>query len=110
MIKSISLAYRKPGLTRKEYNEYWEKKHGPLAAKMFPGLRKYVQNHFVEIPGREYEGDGIVEMWWDDIEAFRHFSAWVQTDAGKELRDDGDNFSDMSKGKLWLAEEFVVKG
>ena len=50
MIKSIALAHRKTGLTREEYNRYWKEQHAPLAAKLIPGVRKYVQNHFVEIP------------------------------------------------------------
>ena len=39
MIKSIALAHRKPGLTREEYNRYWKEEHGPLAARLLPGLR-----------------------------------------------------------------------
>ena len=51
MIKTISLAYRKEGMTHEEYNKHWLEIHGPLAAKMIPNLRKYVQNHFIQIPG-----------------------------------------------------------
>jgi uncharacterized protein (TIGR02118 family) len=64
MIKSIVVAHRKTGLSHEEYNKYWLEKHGPLAAKLIPGLRRYVQNHYVPIPGMEYQGDGIVEMWY----------------------------------------------
>jgi uncharacterized protein (TIGR02118 family) len=109
MIKSIAVSYRKPGMSVEEFRDYWKNVHAPLAKRVIPGMRKYVQNYIIKTPGREDEADGIVEMWWDDIEAFRHFGTWVQTDAGKELRDDGDNFSDMSKSKMWLAEEYIVK-
>lgn len=108
MTKSISLAYRKPGLTREEFNRYWKDQHGPLAARLFPGLRKYVQNHFVTVPGREYEGDGIVEMWWDDVEAFENSMKFLHTAAGRPLMADGDKFSVM-RGGLWVAEEHVIK-
>jgi len=50
LIKSITLAYRKPGMTREEFNQYWLEKHGPLAARLIPGVRKYVQNHFISAP------------------------------------------------------------
>ncbi len=109
MIKSIAVAFRKPGMSLEEFHHYWKNVHAPLAKKIIPGMRKYVQNYVMPMPGRENEGDGIVEMWWDDMQAYRNFIAWVQTDAGKELRDDGDKFSDMTRSKLWLVEEFIVK-
>jgi uncharacterized protein (TIGR02118 family) len=109
MIKSISLAYRKPGLTRDEYNRYWLKEHGPLAAGMFPGLRKYVQNHFVEIAGREVEGDGIVEMWWDDLEAFENSMRFLDSPEGRPLLLDGAKFAVMRGGGPWVVEEHVIK-
>jgi uncharacterized protein (TIGR02118 family) len=70
IIKSIALAHRKAGLTREEYNRYWKEQHAPLAARLIPGAKKYVQNHFIEIPEYEYEGDGFVEMWYDNVESF----------------------------------------
>ena len=109
MIKSISLAYRKPGMTREEFSRYWKEEHGPLAAKMIPGLRRYVQNHFITVPGREYEGDGIVEMWYDSVETFKKSFEFLQTDAGRELAQDGEKFSEMRSGYLWVVEENVIK-
>jgi uncharacterized protein (TIGR02118 family) len=109
MIKSISLAHRKQGWTREQYSKYWLEQHGPLAARMFPGLRKYVQNHLVTIPGREYEGDGIVEMWWDDIAAFENSMTFLNSEAGKPLLLDGSKFAEMRGGGLWVVEEHVIK-
>lgn len=109
MIKSIALAHRRTGLTREEYNKYWLEQHGPLAARMIPGMRKYVQNHFVTVPGRDYEGDGIVEMWYDDVEAFEKSMAFLQSEAGKELMADGAKFAEMRGGGLWIVEEHVIK-
>ena len=109
MIKSIALAHRKTGLTREEYNRYWKEQHAPLAAKLIPGVRKYVQNHFVEIPGIEYEGDGIVEMWYDNVESFNKAMEFIHSDAGKELVIDGDKFAEMKSGGLWIVEEHVIK-
>jgi uncharacterized protein (TIGR02118 family) len=109
LIKSIAVAHRKSGMTPEEFNRYWEEVHAPLAARVIPGMRRYVQNHLIRLPGREYDGDGIVEMWWDDLAAFQEFSAWVGTGAGQALREDGDKFTDMSKSRLWLVEEHVIK-
>lgn len=109
MIKSIAVAHRKPGLTREEYNKYWKEQHGPLAARLFPGLRKYVQNHLVEVPGMEYEGDGIVEMWFDDVEAFQNSIRFLRSEEGKALAEDGARFAEMRPGGFWIVEEHVIK-
>ena len=109
MIKSIAVAYRKPGMSIEEFNRYWKDVHAPLASRVIPGMRKYVQNHMLRVPGREVDGDGIVEMWWDNLEAFQSFLAWVKTDAGKELAEDGDKFLDMTKSRLWLVEEHEIR-
>lgn len=108
MIKSIALAHRKPGMTREEYNKYWKEQHAPLAIKLIPGLRKYVQCHFVDIPGLEYEGDGFVEMWYDDVESFKRAMAFIHSDAGKALAIDGAKFAEMKPGGLWIVEEHVI--
>ncbi len=109
MIKSIALAYRKAGLTREEYNKYWKEQHGPIAAGMIPGLRKYVQNHFISLPDREYEGDGIVEMWYDNVEAFQKSMEFIQSEEGRALAMDGAKFAEMRDGGLWIVEEHVIK-
>lgn len=109
MIKSISLAHRKAGLTREEFSRYWKEQHGPLAARLIPGLRKYVQNHFVTVPGREFEGDGIVEMWYDSVEAFEKSMEFIHSEAGRVLYLDGAKFSEMRPGGLWVVEEHVIK-
>ena len=109
MIKSIALAYRKAGLTREEYNKYWKEQHGPLAARLIPGLKRYVQNHFITVPGMEYQGDGIVEMWYDDVEAFQKSMQFIHSPEGKILAEDGAKFADMrGSGNLWIVEEHVI--
>ena len=65
MIKLIATIYKKPGLSDEEFYKYWKEKHGPLVSKIVPGLRRYVQNHLIKIPGHEYEAEGFVESWWD---------------------------------------------
>jgi len=65
---------------------------------MFPGLRKYVQNHFVDIPGREVQGDGIVEVWWDDVKAYEDSMRFLNSPKGRPLLLDGANFADTRVG------------
>jgi uncharacterized protein (TIGR02118 family) len=108
VIKTIVVAHRKPGMTREEYSKYWLEKHGPLAARLMPGVRRYVQNHIVAVPGMEFEGDGVVETWYDSVEAWQKSLKAIQ--ASDELKRDAANFCDMhGKSQMWLVEEHVIK-
>jgi uncharacterized protein (TIGR02118 family) len=107
MLKTIAIVHKRAGMSREEFYRYWKDIHGPLALKMAPQMKKYVQNHF--IPGQEYEGDGIVESWYDDMKAFQEFTAYVRSPKGKALAEDADKFADMSKSKMWLVEEHIIK-
>ena len=107
MIKTIVVAHRKPSLTREEFNQYWLEKHAPLAAKLMPGVRRYVQNHFSEVPGMEYQGDGIVETWYDDVASWQKSMAAIRD--SKELAEDGAKFCDLRNARMWIVEEHVIK-
>jgi uncharacterized protein (TIGR02118 family) len=112
MIKTIAVARRKPDMTHEEFIKYWHEEHAPLVKKIWPGLKKYVQNEIIIEPGQKREADGIVEMWYDNPDAMKKAMAWVQSDAGKPIRDDADNFCDLrpgSGGGFWVVEENVVK-
>jgi len=106
MIKTIALAYRKIGLSREEYNKYWLEEHGPLAARIIPHVKKYVQNHFIEVPGLTYEGDGVVEMWYDNIEAWQKSRQAIFSN--QELAKDAANFVMLRPGGFWVVEEHVI--
>jgi uncharacterized protein (TIGR02118 family) len=109
MIKMITLVYRKHGMSREDFSRYWKEQHPAIFAKYSPGVRRYVQNHLVPLPGITYEGDGIVELWFDDIEAQKKFDAWTRTDEAKELADDADKFLDMGRARVWIVQEHVIK-
>ena len=110
MIKSITLVYRKEEITHEEFNRHLKEQHAPLVAKSMPGLRRYVHNYFVEMPGKEYDGDGIIEMWYDDIESYQKAMNFLNSPAGKPLIEDGAKFVSASrKSKVWLVQEHVVK-
>ena len=106
MIKSLTFLKKKPGMTQEEFLRYWKETHGPLAAKVVPGLRKYVQSH--PVPGFESDIDGIVELWWDNPEAFRSFLSWRQTEEAKVLKEDEEKFVDTSQWVRFVAEEHLI--
>jgi uncharacterized protein (TIGR02118 family) len=106
MIKSLTFLKRKPGLSREEFLTYWKEKHGPLAAKVVPGLKKYVQCH--PVPGFQSDIDGIVELWWDSPESFQAFLSWRQSDAAQVLKADEEQFVDTSRWVRFVAEEHLI--
>ena len=109
MIKQIALVHRKPGMSQEEFNRYWKDVHSHVYAKYSPGVRKYVQNHLIQIPGVKYEYDGIVETWFDDLDAQRKCMEFNRSPEGKELEKDAFKFLDMN-GKItsFLVEEHIV--
>lgn len=108
MIKLISMVHKKPGLSNEEFYTYWKEKHGPLAAKIVPGLRKYTQNHVVKKPGSKNDCDGFAEIWFDNVEGFEKFLAWRQTGPGKELLNDEDKFIDRSQTVRYIVTEHNI--
>ncbi|HSW57802.1 MAG TPA: EthD family reductase [Dehalococcoidales bacterium] len=109
MIKTIVIAHKKPSLTDAEFNRHWKEVHGPLAAKLIPGVRRYVQNHLVSVPGYQYEGNGIVEMWYDSLESHQKSLEFLRSPSAQELAQDAGKFCIMKPGGIWLVEEHVIK-
>jgi hypothetical protein len=62
------------------------------------------------LPGREYAGDGIVEMCYDDLVSFQKSRAYIFSPEGKDLKADGDEFCQLKGGGgEWTQEEHVIK-
>jgi hypothetical protein len=87
MVKSFTFIKKKAGLTQEEFLRYWKEKHGPLAARVVPGLRKYIQCH---------------------PESHRSFLTWRQSEEAKILREDEEKFIDTSKWVRFVAEEHII--
>ena len=114
MVKIISLLKRKKGITMEEFSYYWYEKHGPLALAIVPETvmwKTYVQNHAVRLPGGgQPQYDAVAEVTFDDFESFEKWNNWYFSDEGKKLRDDEENFMDVSKRVIIITDERVVRG
>ena len=108
MIKNYTLLKKKPGLSQEKFFQYWKKNHGPLASKLIPGLRKYIQGHAVSIAGMEPRFDGIAELWFDSIEGVQNYLKWRETEKAKELIEDENKFIDKTQLVRIFAEEQVI--
>jgi uncharacterized protein (TIGR02118 family) len=65
MVKRISLARRRQGMSMQEFAEHWLGPHAEIARRI-PGLRGYVIN-LIQDPEMA-DWDGIAETWFDTRE------------------------------------------
>lgn len=70
MFKVVWLLKFNPELDPEEARRWWRTDHGAIALKA-PGIRRYIQNHWVEpAPGSARTYDGSVDCWFDSREAY----------------------------------------
>src|SRR4030042_3985227 len=99
MIKWFGLMKRKPDMTSEEFSRYWRDVHGPLAAKLMPGVVRYTQTCGIKLAnGEEAQFDGLSEAWFEDWDSLRRMADFLsQSENGKLLINDMGNFLDLSK-------------
>lgn len=118
MIRIEFVLRRKAGMSRAEFQDYWQNVHGPLVAQHSTTLKihRYIQLHTLDDPindalaeargGMEPEYDGVAELWWqseDDLAAFTTEQGQI---AAAELLDDEKKFIDLPNSPLWFAYEY----
>jgi uncharacterized protein (TIGR02118 family) len=84
--KCVWMIKFRPELDPDEVREKWRTSHAELALKI-PGIRRYVQNHWVADPlGSERTYDGTVDCWFDDRASFE--AAWQSPEWATLMEDD----------------------
>ena len=110
MVKIFSILRRKKGLTHEEFLRHWDERHGPLAARMLPQIRKLIHYHPLgPAEGGDFPIDGIAEAWVDDLEAFQALSGRYQGEAAREVREDDTTFVDEETSVHLVMEMKVIK-
>jgi uncharacterized protein (TIGR02118 family) len=106
MIKLVYCITRKAGMSDEQFFHYWEKVHGPIGARI-PGVRRLVQSPRIEVPGdtRAPDYDGLVELWFDDIEALLAARATPEWQASGE---DEANFIDGTRTAYFISVEHAI--
>ena len=109
MYKVTFLLHYRKDLSVDEVRAEWMGSHGQLALKI-PGLRRYVQNHWVEAPeGHERTFDGSVDLWFDNEAAFK---TGFESPQGKAMLEDDLRLFDRSHKPAYVggvAEEHVMR-
>jgi uncharacterized protein (TIGR02118 family) len=110
-IKVIALLQRKKGTAHEDFSRHWEKEHGPLAARMLPWFKGYIQDHVVPLPGAGKPPiDGLDEMWADDLESWQALFGFHEGDEGKPMRDDEEEFLDTASIQVFLVDQKFMIG
>lgn len=112
MIKILALLKRRPGLTREEFAEYYEKRHAPLFARTIPpdvdsAITHYVQNHAVPLGATDAAYDCVTEIGFEDLAGMRRWSDWYHGPEGAVLREDEQRFMDTGRRLVVVAEERI---
>ena len=106
MIKYVAMLRKREGLSREEFLSYWQGVHAALARKL-PGVRRYVISPAVSLPGTRGQPrfDGLAELWFDDLEAFR---AAFATPQGRAAVADLANFAQTEALVSVVTEEIPI--
>jgi uncharacterized protein (TIGR02118 family) len=108
-LKLVTFNFRKPGLSPRMFQDYWQNKHGPLVLRNFAALRRYVQNHALVScyeSGLEPDFDGMLEAWLASLEALR---AGEGTPEHEAVRADEINFLDPTRFRFMLVRDRVFR-
>lgn len=106
MVKGMLLVRRRPDLTPEEFRDHYENVHVPLVLSHFPGLRGNVRNHVLTGPETpELPFDCVTEFWWDTREQFDAAVAYLQSEAGRPIREDEERFIDRERMVMFLVDE-----
>ena len=117
MIKFVMCLTRHPDMTREQFKDYWQNKHGPFFMENAEVMRakKYVQSLTVDTPLNEAlrnsrgmlpEYDGVAEVWFEsEEELMQAMSSPEGQKLSAALLEDEGNFVDHSKSSAFIVIE-----
>ncbi|MFA7597188.1 MAG: EthD domain-containing protein [Novosphingobium sp.] len=112
MFKAVVLIKRKKGMSMKDFIEYYENNHAPLAISKVPNLRRYVR-HFIRPYGNEVYAteaeapyDVITEIWFDNEEEFHKGMSYLsEPETASLIAADEENLFDRSSIRFMTMED-----
>jgi uncharacterized protein (TIGR02118 family) len=109
MLKVHILSRRRSDMTHDQYVQHWRDVHAPLFASQ-PDVKRYVRRYIqCFITGDKPAGptlgetDGLVELWFDDIEGFNAFgNSKSYLDV---IKPDEERFTDPKRCEYFFSTE-----
>jgi uncharacterized protein (TIGR02118 family) len=113
MVKGLFFAKRKPGMSPRDFQQYWRTTHADLTRPLSHILH-YIQSHTLlstygnpHIPyGSNPVYDGMATMWFNSLEERRVGNL---TPAALAAIDDQANFTELSSRRFLLTNEVMMK-
>lgn len=112
MLKVYILSRRRSDMTHEEYVQHWRDVHAPLLMSQ-PDTKRYVRAYIQSrVTGDKPDGptlgevDGIVQLWFDNIEGFNAFgksASYVDV-----IRPDEERFTDPSRCEYFFTTEHTI--
>ena len=105
-MKVLFVLFRRPDLAHEQALAEWSGSRHTSIVREVPGLRKWVQNHVVQVP-TEAAADGIGELWFDTADAMDKAMNSAQMGAAVE---DAKRFLDMERTYALVVNEKTIIG
>ena len=105
MAKVIFILQRKSGTSREQCLDAWAGEEHTAIVRKLPGLTGWVQHHVVSAPSEPAACDGVGELSFADDDAMQ---AALNSPEMAAAVEDAQNFLDMEKTGMVIAEESVV--
>ena len=112
MLKVHILSRRRSDMTHAQYVQHWRDVHAPLFASQ-PDVKRYVRRYiqcFItsDRPAGPMLGetDGLVELWFDNIEGFNAFGS--SKSYLEVIKPDEERFTDPKRCEYFFSTERLI--
>jgi len=116
MFKAVALLKARPGISREQFVEYYEKHHVPLILRLMPQILDYRRNYvrtadaYLAKDITALDFDAVTELWYRSRADYESAAA-VLRDAAvfQQIADDEEHFLDRGKTRMFVVEEYVTQ-
>jgi EthD domain-containing protein len=113
VIKTIAFLKCKPGLTREQFIDYYERRHAPLILSIAPQICGYRRNFLIEegailFPGaRRPDFDVVTELWYPSESAFAQaMAAFTDPANAARIAADEEHLFERSRTRFFRVDEY----